>query len=157
VLGELYIGGIGLAQGYWRDPERTHQSFITHPATGERLYRTGDLGRYFPDGNIEFLGRADTQVKIQGYRIELGEIEAHLGRSPAGQASAVVARGEARGEKRLVAYVVGDAEPAELKAHLAATLPPYMVPAQIVHLHALPLSPNGKVDRRALPNPTTTL
>lgn len=157
VPGELYIGGIGVAQGYWRDPERTRASFITHPATCERLYRTGDLGRYFPDGNIEFLGRADTQVKIQGYRIELGEIEAHLGRHPAVQACAVVARGEARGEKRLVAYVVAGAEPAELQAHLAATLPGYMVPAQLIRLQAMPLSANGKVDRRALPDPAGAL
>ena len=155
--GDLYIGGIGLAQGYWRDPDRTHASFIVHPGTGERLYRTGDLGRYFPNGDIEFLGRADTQVKIQGYRIELGEIEAHLSRHPAVQACAVIARGEARGEKRLVGYVVGDVEASAIQAHLAASLPPYMVPGQLVRLQALPLSANGKVDRRALPDPVGAL
>jgi SagB-type dehydrogenase family enzyme len=108
VPGQLYIGGIGVAQGYWRDKEKTRISFITHPRTGERLYRTGDLGRYFPDGNIEFLGREDFQVKIQGYRIELGEIETVLTQHPMVQTGVVTAVGDPRGNKRLVAYVVPD-------------------------------------------------
>jgi amino acid adenylation domain-containing protein len=105
-VGELYIGGLGLALGYWRDPERTATSFVVHPRTGERLYRTGDLGRYLPTGDIEFLGREDLQVKIQGYRIELGEIEAALESHPGVKAGAVKAIGEPRGGRRLVAYVV---------------------------------------------------
>jgi amino acid adenylation domain-containing protein len=108
VTGELYIGGMGLAEGYWRDEERTAAAFITHPRTGERLYRTGDLGRYMPDGNIEFLGREDSQVKVSGHRVELGEIEAHLTAHPRVRAAAVAAVGEAREHRRLVAYVVGD-------------------------------------------------
>ena len=110
VPGQLYIGGIGLAKGYWRDEEKTCASFITHPRTGERLYRTGDLGRYLPDGNIEFLGREDFQVKLQGYRIELGEIEAALTQHPAVRVAVVTAVGEPQGNKRLVAYVVPNQE-----------------------------------------------
>jgi amino acid adenylation domain-containing protein len=108
VPGELFIGGIGVAQGYWRDAEKTAARFLRHPRTGERLYRTGDLGRYLPDGNIEFLGREDFQVKIQGYRIELGEIETALERHPAVRAGVVQAVGENRNNRRLVAYVVPD-------------------------------------------------
>ncbi|HEY0606683.1 MAG TPA: amino acid adenylation domain-containing protein, partial [Herpetosiphonaceae bacterium] len=110
VPGQLYIGGIGLAQGYWRDPEKTAASFITHPRTGERLYRAGDLGRYLPDGNIEFLGREDFQLKIQGYRIELGEIEAALAQHRLVRSAVVNAVGERQGSKRLVAYVVPEHE-----------------------------------------------
>ncbi|GAX60251.1 nonribosomal polyketide synthase protein [Candidatus Scalindua japonica] len=106
VPGQLYIGGIGLAKGYWRDEEKTDKSFMTHPKTGERLYYTGDLGRYLPDGNIEFLGREDFQVKVQGYRIELEEIEVVLSRHPAVSSVVVTALGELSGNKRLVAYVV---------------------------------------------------
>ncbi|HMQ31650.1 MAG TPA: amino acid adenylation domain-containing protein [Chloroflexaceae bacterium] len=108
VPGHLYIGGIGLAQGYWRDEAKTNASFFAHPRTGERLYRTGDLGRYLPDGNIEFLGREDFQVKIRGHRIELGEIESALEQHPEVQAAIVAAVGDPRGDKRLVAYVVTD-------------------------------------------------
>jgi amino acid adenylation domain-containing protein len=106
VPGQLHIGGMGLAKGYWRDEERTSASFISHPRTGERLYRTGDLGRYLPDGNIEFLGREDLQVKLQGYRIELGEIEAALTQHPAVRVAVVTAVEEQQGKKRMVAYVV---------------------------------------------------
>ncbi|WP_296352720.1 non-ribosomal peptide synthetase [Ramlibacter sp.] len=155
VPGELYIGGIGVAQGYWGDERRTAASFIRHPRTGERLYRTGDFGRYLPDGSIEFLGREDTQVKVQGYRIELGEIEAALARHPEVQAAVVHAVGDPRGEKRLAAYVVpaeGAApQPEALRGWLAAKLPPYMVPAMWMLLDALPLSSNGKVDKGRLP------
>ena len=156
VTGELYIGGVGVARGYWRDPERTAASFVDHPIIGERLYRTGDLGRYRPDGVIEFLGRADSQVKIRGYRIELGEIEAHLGRHP-DVAECVVAVHRLDGEQVLVAYVVprpGSAPgAAELRGYLAARLAGYMVPHHYVTLPRLPLTGNGKVDRRRLPAP----
>jgi amino acid adenylation domain-containing protein len=165
VPGELYIAGDGLAMGYWRDEERTRRSFIHHPRTGERLYRTGDLGRYLPDGNLEFLGREDFQVKIQGFRVELGEIEAAL-LGHDGVASAVVAAvGPLQGERRLVAYVTRAAggaaqeRPQELarvvRDHLGARLPSYMVPSQVVVMDALPLTANGKVDRGALPGGVT--
>jgi amino acid adenylation domain-containing protein/non-ribosomal peptide synthase protein (TIGR01720 family) len=155
-VGELYIGGIGLAKGYWRDEQKTNRSFITHPRTGERLYRTGDLGRYLPDGNIEFLGREDSQVKIQGYRIELGEIEAALEEHESVRAAVVNAFGEQRGSKRLIGYIVPEqTQPtsAELQLHLKAKLPEYMIPTTFMFLDKLPLSSNGKVDRRALPEP----
>jgi amino acid adenylation domain-containing protein len=157
VPGELYIGGIGLAKGYWRDREKTDARFVTHPRTGERLYRTGDLGRYLPDGNIEFLGREDFQVKIQGHRIELGEIEAALLQYPPIRSAVVAAVGEQRGLKRLVAYVVAEGtavESAELRRFLEDKLPAYMVPTAYVMLPELPLTANGKVDRQALPVPS---
>ncbi len=110
VPGQLYISGIGVAKGYWRDEERTRASFLLHPRTGERLYRTGDMGRYMPDGNIEFLGRADFQIKIRGYRVELGEVEAALNQHEAVREAIVVAREETPGDKRLVAYVVHDSD-----------------------------------------------
>jgi len=158
VPGQLYIGGVGLAKGYWRDEEKTQTSFITHPRTGERLYRTGDLGRYLPDGNIEFLGREDFQVKIQGYRVELGEIEATLAQHPEVRAVVVKAVGELQGDKRLVAYVVSEARSApasgELRHFLQQKLPEYMIPSAFVLLDELPLTPNGKVDREALPDPS---
>jgi amino acid adenylation domain-containing protein len=157
VVGELYIGGTGLAQGYWGDEERTRERFIVHPRTGERLYRTGDLGRALPGGDIEFLGRDDFQVKVQGYRIELGEIEAALAQHPGVRAAVVAAPADRHGGRRLVGYVVAAAEPAppadELRAFLAAKLPEYMVPPVLVFLAALPLSPNGKIDRQGLPAP----
>jgi amino acid adenylation domain-containing protein len=162
VTGTMYCSGVQLAQGYWRDAERTAASFFDHPATGERLYRTGDLGRWLPDGNIEFLGREDFQVKIQGHRIELGEIETAL-RALAGVGAAIV---QARADeptsgssalKRLVAYVVAtpgsELAPAELRARLRERLPEYMVPAVFVPLAELPLTSNGKVDRARLPSP----
>ena len=156
VPGELYIGGAGLAREYWRDEPRTAAGFLTRPDTGERLYRTGDLGRWLPDGTIEFLGREDLQVKIQGYRIELGEIEAALSQHPGVRLCAVAALGEPRGTKRLVAWYVPDRDTpdaAELGDFLGRKLPPYMIPAAFVELEAMPLTPNGKVDRRALPEP----
>jgi aryl carrier-like protein len=161
VPGQLYIGGIGLARGYWGDGEKTRASFLAHPRTGERLYRTGDLGRSLPDGTIEFLGREDFQVKVAGYRVELGEIEAVLARHPAVREAVVAALGEPRGNKRLVAYVVprenggdGGADlEADLRGHLRARLPEYMVPAVFLFLEALPLTANGKLDRKALPSP----
>ncbi|WP_437832128.1 amino acid adenylation domain-containing protein [Sorangium sp. So ce1153] len=160
VPGELHIGGVGLARGYHRRPALTAERFVPDPfgaAPGGRLYRTGDLARHRPDGAIEFLGRLDHQVKIRGLRVELGEIEARLLQHPDVHEAVVVARDEAHGGKRLVAYVAGRdgsaLEPEALRAWLAETLPAYMVPAPIVALDRLPLSPNGKVDRRALPAP----
>jgi amino acid adenylation domain-containing protein len=160
VPGQLYIGGAGLARGYWKDEARTRASFPVHPRTGQRLYRTGDLGRWLPDGNIEFLGREDLQVKIQGYRVELGEVEAVLARHPGVRDAVVAAVGERQGHKRLVAWYVADSrrtpgtiEATELRAWLEARLPDYMVPHLYVPLEALPLTANGKVDRKALPSP----
>ncbi len=151
-VGRLYIGGVGLARGYMGDPAATAARFIRHPRTGERLYWTGDLGRYLPDGDIEFLGREDRQVKLQGHRIELGEIETVLSNHPAVSAAvASVASGEGVLGERLVVYVtLGDhtATEATLRAHLTRQLPSYMVPSKIQILKALPLSENGKIDRR---------
>jgi amino acid adenylation domain-containing protein len=161
VPGQLYIGGIGLAKGYWRDEEKTRASFITHPRSGERLYRTGDLGRYLPDGNIEFLGREDFQVKIRGHRIELGEIEAALFQHPGVHTAVVAAAGELRANKRLIAYVVLEQKMTptidDLRHFLQQKLADYMVPSAFVLLDALPLSPNGKVDYKALPKPSPSI
>jgi amino acid adenylation domain-containing protein len=154
VPGELYIGGAGVARGYLADPERTRASFVFHPRSGERLYRTGDLGRWLPDGNVEFLGREDSQVKVHGYRIELGEIESALEWHP--EVTAAVARAvrDGAGENRLVAYYThgpgADVDVDSLRRHLGEKLPGYMVPATLVALEELPLSANGKVDREAL-------
>ena len=154
VPGELYIGGVGVARGYWGDEERTNASFIEHHRTGERLYRTGDFGRWLPDRQIEFLGREDLQVKVQGYRIELGEIEAALLEHPEVRVGVAAALGERRGGKRLAAFFVANTgasvEVEELRAFLVDRLPQYMIPATFVELETLPLTANGKVDRRAL-------
>lgn len=158
VQGELFIGGIGLAREYWRDAARTAERFVIHPRTGERLYRTGDLGRWLRTGDIEFLGRADSQVKVAGHRIELGEIESVLAGHPQVKLAVVAARGERQGPKRLAGYVVAvdaTAPPAaqDIRAFLAERLPSYMVPPDLVTLAALPLTRNGKVDRAGLPAP----
>jgi amino acid adenylation domain-containing protein len=150
VEGELYIGGLGVARGYWRDRERTASAFVSDPRNGQLLYRTGDMGRW-RDGVIEFLGRRDGQVKIGGYRVELAEVEAAaLSHACVGHAVALATAGEA-GRRQLLLFVTGaDPDPAALRAHLAASLPAYMVPQRITVLAALPLTGNGKVDRAAL-------
>jgi amino acid adenylation domain-containing protein len=159
VPGQMYCAGVQLAKGYWRDEEKTRANFITHSRTGEVLYRTGDLGRYLPDGNIEFLGRVDFQIKIRGHRIEAGEIEAALTQHPAVQAAVLKAVGEQNYKESLVAYVVFDQKvapvptPEELRHFLSSKLPEHLVPSAFILLDALPLSANGKVDRRSLPTP----
>ncbi len=163
VSGELYIGGHGLARGYRGRPELTTDRFIPHPFSPEpfaRLYRTGDLARYRPDGRIVHLGRMDNQVKIRGFRIELGEIESALNRYHVIRQAVVVAREDQQGVKQLVAYVVcqDGAAPSQsdLRSFLRSEIPEYMVPSLFVFLPALPLTANNKVDRKALPAPTTT-
>jgi amino acid adenylation domain-containing protein len=166
VLGEIYIGGAGVARGYLNQPELTARRFVPDPfsapgphsaRSGARLYRTGDLGRYRSDGNIEFFGRNDDQVKLRGYRIELAEIEAQLRGCAGVREAVVVAREHVPGEKRLVAYVTAAADAqlqaGELREALRTVLPEYMVPSAFVILESLPLTPNGKLDRRALPAP----
>ncbi|MDP5337906.1 MAG: amino acid adenylation domain-containing protein [Nodularia sp. (in: cyanobacteria)] len=160
VTGELYIGGECLASGYLNQPELTAQKFIPNPFSNNpeaRLYKTGDLARYFSDGNIEFLGRIDHQVKIRGFRIELGEIESVLTQHDYVEETVVIAREDEPGNKRLVAYLVlnGESAPAmnELRRFLPEKLPQYMIPSAFVAIAQIPLTPNGKVDRRALPIP----
>jgi amino acid adenylation domain-containing protein/non-ribosomal peptide synthase protein (TIGR01720 family) len=156
VPGELYVGGGGVARGYWNRPDLTAQRFIRSPWSADRLYQTGDLVRWRPDGVLEFLGRVDDQVKIRGFRVELGEVENWLATHPAVAAAAVAAPTEA-GRTRLVGYVVardGEApSTAELRAYLLERLPEYMVPAAFVTLETMPLNRAGKINRRALPAP----
>jgi amino acid adenylation domain-containing protein len=160
-VGEIYIGGVSLARGYLNRPEQDGECFVPNPFSGrpgERLYRTGDLARFLPDGQIEFIGRADEQVKIRGYRIEPNEIVAALNRYPGVRASAVITRTENGGEKRLIAYVVSSGTKLTrdvLQDHLQTQVPDYMVPVAFVQLDSMPLNSSGKLDRAALPAPTS--
>ncbi len=169
VWGELYIGGIGVARGYLHQPELTSEKFIPNPFSdrpGSRLYKTGDRVRYRSDGQIEFSDRIDNQVKIRGFRIELGEIEALINEHPSVMEATVISRKDVSDYEQLVAYVVANTSAvdlmsntqvvSQLRQHLEAKLPNYMMPSAFVMLDALPLTPNGKVDRQALPAPSTT-
>ncbi|ENQ3112647.1 amino acid adenylation domain-containing protein [Bacillus cereus] len=156
VDGELYIGGAGLARGYLNRPELTAERFISHPFSSDpkaRLYRTGDLARYLPDGNLDYRGRIDHQVKIRGFRIEIGEIESTLNAYASIKEAVVIVREDQPGDKRLVAYVVGDGNVGAWREYLKAKLPSYMVPSGYVTMEVIPLTANGKVDREALPMP----
>lgn len=163
VPGELHIGGDGLARGYFNRPELTATRFVSHPFSSEpgaRLYKTGDLARFLRGGTIEYLGRLDHQVKLRGYRIELGEIEAVLSQHPAVHEAVVIVREDTPNDKRLIAYVVLQkkglaATASELRRHMTNLLPAHMVPSACVVLEAFPLTPNGKIDRRALPAPSS--
>jgi acyl carrier protein len=152
VAGELYLGGAGISRGYLGRPDLTAERYVPDPfprIPGGRVYKTGDLVRLRNDGELEFLGRLDHQVKIRGFRVELGEIEAALLAYPPVRDAAVLALGEG-GDRKLVAYVAGEADSAALRDYLKEKLPDYMVPAAFISLPVLPLTPNGKVDRRAL-------
>jgi len=162
VVGELYIGGAGVARGYLNRPELTAERFLMDPFVGDgraRMYKTGDLGRWLADGTIEFLGRNDFQVKIRGFRIELGEIEARLAEHTRVREAVVIATEDGLGDKRLVAYYTcaegtdGGIGAEELHGYLVGMLPEHMVPAAYVRLDRLPLTLNGKLDRKALPVP----
>jgi len=156
--GELFVGGSGVARGYLNRESLTKEKFIANPyKLGERLYRTGDLGRWREDGNLEYLGRIDDQVKIRGYRIELGEIEQALSLHESSGQVVVIARAIATtSEKELICYSTGSATADELKVYLKGILPHYMVPNYYVRLESIPLTSNGKVDRKGLPDPAGT-
>ena len=157
VPGEIYLGGVCLARGYLNRPDMTAEKFVADPfVSGSLVYKTGDVGRWLPDGNIEFVGRMDHQVKIRGFRVELGEIETILSKHPAVREAVVMARTATHGEKQLVAYLVsknGTASQDELRGYLLQHVPSYCVPSAFMFLASLPVTPNGKVDRKALPEP----
>jgi acyl carrier protein len=163
VAGELYIAGDGVARGYLKQPELTAERFLPDPfrnKPGTYMYKTGDQARYLPDGRIDFLGRADFQVKVRGFRIELGEIEAILNKHPKIRQAVVIAREDSPGDKRLVAYLISETdqqpEAGELRQFLRLKLPEYMVPSAFEFLDEFPMTPNRKVNRTALPVPDTS-
>jgi hypothetical protein len=162
VAGELYIGGDGLSRGYLNQPELTNEKFVPDNFSlkpNARLYRTGDRVRYLADGNVEFLSRVDDQIKLRGFRIELGEIETQLNAHASVETARVIIREDTPGDKKLVAYVVPEHDSidvASLRAHVQTSLPNYMVPQAVVELPAIPLTPNGKLDRKALPAPDSS-
>ena len=161
VPGELCLAGSGVTRGYLNQPHLTAEKYIDDPfgQPGEKLYRTGDLARYRADGTLQYLGRLDHQVKLRGFRIELGEIETRLTQHDSVSDARVIIREDTPGEQTLVAYVVAEDTPvdvAQLRAHIQATLPNYMVPQATVELDAIPLTPNGKLDRKALPAPDSS-
>jgi amino acid adenylation domain-containing protein/non-ribosomal peptide synthase protein (TIGR01720 family) len=158
VPGELHIGGAGLARGYWQQPELTAAKFIPHPRREGRLYKTGDLVRYLPNGDIDYLDRIDQQVKVRGFRVEIGEIEAVLSQHPEIRQAVVVVQTITTGQKQLIAYIVicNPLSTPDLRQFLATRLPDYMIPLAFISLDELPLNPNGKVDKRALPVPDLT-
>ena len=162
VAGEIYLGGDGLAQGYWNSPEITASKFVPNPfseSVDSRLYKTGDLARFDANGNVEFIGRVDHQVKLRGFRIELGEIETLLAKQPGVNEAVVMLREDAPGDRRLAAYIIprGDAPSVnELRAALRKSLPEHMIPAAFVFMQEFPLTPNEKIDRKALPKPDQT-
>jgi aryl carrier-like protein len=168
VAGEIYVGGMGVAHGYLNRPGQTAERFVADPFAGEanaRMYKTGDVGRYLADGAIEYLGRNDFQVKIRGFRVELGEVEARLEEQPGIRKAVVVAHENGAGDKYLVAYYTTEPEKSSetteamacaLRENLSAVLPEYMAPAAYVKMEAMPLTSNGKLDRRALPAPDGT-
>ena len=162
VPGEIYVGGEGVADGYWARPELTAEKFVRNPFElhgSSRLYRTGDIGRFDFDGNVEFIGRVDQQVKVRGFRIELGEIESHLAKHPQVSNVVVLVREDMPGNRRVVAYIIPRGtvpELLELKNYLRAQLPDYMIPSAFVFMEEFPLTPNEKVDRKRLPAPEQT-
>jgi amino acid adenylation domain-containing protein len=162
IIGELFIGGVGVAKGYANDPDKTMHAFLPDPFSskaGGRMYRTGDLGRMMPDGNLEFLGRKDSQIKIRGFRVELGEIENVLNKSSLVNQAVVIARDETDGSKNLIAFIVsngGNLDRKEVQAYLKSKLPEYMIPAIFEELKEFPLTSNGKIDKQALSNLETT-
>jgi acyl carrier protein len=159
-VGELWIGGTGVGRGYWGLARQTAARFVPDPfgrVPGGRVYRTGDRARWRADGQLEFLGRDDAQIKLRGYRIELGEIEAVLGQCPGVTQCIAMLRDDEPGLARLVAYIVGTGDLAPVRAHARRQLPEYMQPSDYVSLTHVPLTPNGKVDRRALPAPVAAI
>lgn len=159
IIGEIYIGGDGVARGYLNRLELTAEKFISNPFGEGKLYKTGDLARYLPDGNIEFLERIDNQVKIRGFRIELGEIETTLNQFPQIKETLVIAKENEKGNQYLVAYLIIEKTilVREIRQFLETKLPDFMIPSAFVFLEKFPLTPNGKIDRKALPEPDFTV